>query len=793
MSGETSREPSPREKLQRVTLLARRAPAFWRGALVLSSFVFALGIVSILRLPRIYQSETVVLVRDAIRTDPNDDSPRVQAQRLGPKVKDLLLARSRLEKVIQDLGLYDDVVERFGMLDAVEEMRTQIGFRARDSDMFVISFQSQDRDLAQRVTAYLAESMIDEFVRDNVNRARIARDFLADEEKRAEQELEDKGRALAAFLANHPQFAWDPTRGFPSGPAQVPSMGAPLGGSGKTSSDPELSTLQRERARLEEKLAAGAAQNDFGKSGPLRLLEEARSKAQAALAQAQAELVEKRQKLTEEHPDVIAARNRAILAGRSLGEAETALARAQASVKEDPSYASASNADAKIREQLAAIKAAIAARERALSSAGRPNQGAATPKPKAESGAVELETEWQRLVREVSEARSHKEDVANKRARAELAASATASSGSMLMTVIDPAYRPTRPVKPKRMVLGGMTFGLSAMLGVLWAFARVLLDDVIFDATDIEAKGSIRMLVAIPRDPMEKSRTTGLTVRRDSKTDVAIHRTVTPPPSPEAKLLRLAASGENVPIVLAKQPMGIAKAQELESPPDPVEVVGFASPRLVASQGELPLIGPRAIAALRILRHRIEQHGSDGHLVVGVTSAVSKEGKSRLAIQLTLALAESARASVLLVEANLERPSLATLLGIEIPEGRGFSLQMRQRAVQGATTPWGVVACGGTMHLLAENPRDPAWPGMLHSRELRLAIDELRPRYDYIVIDGPSILEEGGATSIERVADGMVIVARARVTRGASLARAAGMLGNERIFGVVLTDVEEET
>lgn len=801
MSDNPTREPSPREKIQRIKLLARRAPAFWRGALVIFTAVFIFGILAILRLPRIYESETVVLARDAIRTDPNDSSPRVHVQRLGPKIRDLLLARSRLEAIITELGLYADDVERFGMVEAVEEMRTQIGFRARDSDMFVISFQSVDRDLAQRVAARLAESMIDEFVRDNVNRTRVARDFLADEERRAEQELEEKGRALAEFLNENPQFAWDPSRMYPGVPGQMSPMGVvppPLPTRGVT--DPELLTLQRERARLEEQLASDPLRG--GPSEAILGVEEARMKAQSALAQAQAELAEKREKLTEEHPDVIALRSRVIAAGRALGEADAALAQAKAGEKRIREPVSG-EAATKLRQQLSAIKAAIAARERALSSGKSRSSNTIAPKPGGAVGwgAVELETEWQRLVREVSEARSHKEDVGNKRARAELAASATMSSGAMMMTIIDPAYRPTRPIKPKRMILGLMTLGLSATLGALWAFARVLLDDVVFDAADIESKGGPRVLVSIPRDPiMDSVKTSSLVVHREREAHPpASAVTPSPPAATPARQLANAAI-EVVPTaapVIGKPGLALAAArasQEYPSdqPESVVEVIAFASPR-AAVEGDLPLVGLRAIAALRILRYRIEQRAEDGRMVIGITSAAYGEGKSRLAIQLALALAESDRARVLLVEANLEHPSLARLLGIEVPDEQGFSMQMRRRALEALSTPWGVVACGGSLHLLAESPRDPSWPGMLHSREFRLAIEELRPRYDYIVVDGPSILDEGGATSVERVVDGFAIVARARVTRGSSLSRAARLLGHERMLGVVLTDVEEET
>src|SRR5262249_38266710 len=154
--------------------------------------------------------------------------------RIGPKVKDLLMARSRLESIITELKLYPSVVERRGLLDAVEEMRTHIGFRSRDSDAFLISFESENRDLAQQGAARLADSMIQDFVSENVKRASTTRDFLVQEEREAEHELDQKGRELAAFVARYPQFAWDPTKTqgpmgmeVPRAPSAVPVTNDP--------------------------------------------------------------------------------------------------------------------------------------------------------------------------------------------------------------------------------------------------------------------------------------------------------------------------------------------------------------------------------------------------------------------------------------------------------------------------------------------------------------------------------------------------------------------------------------
>src|SRR5262249_17255329 len=113
--------------------------------------------------------------------------------------------------------------------------------------------------------------------------------------------------------------------------------------------------------------------------------------------------------------------------------------------------------------------------------------------------------------------------------------------------------------------------------------------------------------------------------------------------------------------------------------PPPCEVVLQAIP----AQGldATRLLWPAALSALRLLRHWVEERSTEGGTVVGITSAVRGEGKTRLAAQLALALAESERARVLLVEANFERPSLESVFGFKVPHGCGFSTQI-QRKVQ---------------------------------------------------------------------------------------------------------------
>jgi Mrp family chromosome partitioning ATPase len=173
---------------------------------------------------------------------------------------------------------------------------------------------------------------------------------------------------------------------------------------------------------------------------------------------------------------------------------------------------------------------------------------------------------------------------------------------------------------------------------------------------------------------------------------------------------------------------------------------------------------------------------------VSVVSPGAGEGKTLLAVRLALILSEAERARVVLVEGNLERPRVAEALGLRMREGAGFSAQIRQR-MMGRARPWGVVTLGPSLAVLAEPTLEAGFPGALHSTHFDAALRTLQRNYDYVVIDGPSVLGSGDANVIEDVSDGVLLVARAGATQGTALCRSAEQLGDRRILGVVLNGV----
>ncbi|HVY45650.1 MAG TPA: hypothetical protein VHB21_07210, partial [Minicystis sp.] len=228
-----STERTPRERLARLLTLFGRTRMFWRSAAAILAVGLAVSVVLALQSRRAWRSETTVLYQDAIRTSKDGESASTRAARLGPKLKDLLYARPRLEQVIKAFDLFPEKTAK-SMVEAEEEMQTAIGFRARASDTFVVSFTYRDPVVAQKVAALLAENMIDDYNGENLKGATLTRDFLRNKRDEASQRVDEASRALASFLALHPQFQWGindspyaPTQGAPGGMLRtVPPPGA---------------------------------------------------------------------------------------------------------------------------------------------------------------------------------------------------------------------------------------------------------------------------------------------------------------------------------------------------------------------------------------------------------------------------------------------------------------------------------------------------------------------------------------------------------------------------------------
>jgi len=189
-------------------------------------------------------------------------------------------------------------------------------------------------------------------------------------------------------------------------------------------------------------------------------------------------------------------------------------------------------------------------------------------------------------------------------------------------------------------------------------------------------------------------------------------------------------------------------------------------------------------AAFRVLRHHLLEVGRPQ--VVVVSSPRPGDGKTTVALNLALALAECGRAKVLLVEAHVRRPQLASLFRFVPPWC--FAEQLAAHRHQ-PLLPWGFVDIPQLwLHVAAINPRIEQGQ-LLDAPAFAIAMERLRlGGYDHIVIDAPPVIGSADVNLIQDAADGTLLVLRGRRTTARELRRAMDQLSPARVLGTVLSE-----
>lgn len=169
-----------------------------------------------------------------------------------------------------------------------------------------------------------------------------------------------------------------------------------------------------------------------------------------------------------------------------------------------------------------------------------------------------------------------------------------------------------------------------------------------------------------------------------------------------------------------------------------------------------------------------------------VTSSVKNEGKTTTAINLAISLAD-AGSRVILIDADLRKPSVARYLGLE---GRaGLTTVLSGRAnVEDVLQPW--QDSGLAVLTSGQVPPNPS--ELLGSAGMSRLLATLETSFDMIVIDSPPLLPVTDAAVLSRVVGGVVVVAGADTIHKEQLNSSLESLESidARVFGLVLNKVE---
>ncbi|MBK8479941.1 MAG: hypothetical protein IPL40_02010 [Proteobacteria bacterium] len=482
------------DQLYQLALLLRRSSRHLGKGLVLSLVGIGVAAAIALLKPRIYVSETVILYRQIIRAsylggpEATVDGP---SNDVGLRMRELLIARPRLERLIKRHGLYPTVVQRRGYVEAVDRFRRAIEYRVGGGDTFHIAFKGPSAALTQRVTRDLAESLIEEELRLRSEQVNATQSFLEVETNRLQRELQEREHSLAQFLADHPEFAQEQVSGRTAldpgasvRAAQVRQQAAARRG------DASVLALRRQADRLRSQLDLGSK---VVRLPPDPELLAAKDGADEELREARSNLARAQSEFTERHPDVVAAKQRLRAAEGRVDRVRRTLA-ASAAVRRPTTSVDRET----LRTELASIERQSAGRA-ARGAPSAADLGAAHSGESKADRIVALETEWNGLNRQVRDARERYLRLEGQQFRASIEATSELTGQASQLRIIDPPFLPANPsgVGRSAVLAGGAAVAL--LLGLLLMLALGSIDERIYDRTDVERGGALAVLVEVPR------------------------------------------------------------------------------------------------------------------------------------------------------------------------------------------------------------------------------------------------------------------------------------------------------
>lgn len=173
-----------------------------------------------------------------------------------------------------------------------------------------------------------------------------------------------------------------------------------------------------------------------------------------------------------------------------------------------------------------------------------------------------------------------------------------------------------------------------------------------------------------------------------------------------------------------------------------------------------------------------------------VTSAVPREGKTTISLNLALSLAQGLDEYVLLVDADFRKPEISRYLGMEFDRGLSnyltsdidlSSVLVKTDLSRLSILPMGIA---------------PAKPSeLLASERMKNLIEDLQSRYRdrYIIFDTTSLMSTTEADILASQVDGIIIVVRYGETDREVVKQALKNIDREKILGVVFNGADYRT
>jgi len=397
------------------------------------------------------------------------------------RIRQTLTSAVNLEKVVRATRLGDTIENPKAMEAAVLKLGKNVKVVSQEDNLFEITATANDSSFSDAENAKLAQSvaqkLIDIFREENLsgNRGDMVEtlEFVNQQLRARERELESAESKRTAFEAQHPEMAL----GAAAVAQRLESARSTL-----RDIDADLSAAQSASAAIDGQLA-GTPRTIAGGA--------ADGGAQSSLARAQADLAAMRARgLTENHPDVIAAKNQ-VAALRAPAAQEAASGGGTI----NPAYSSLQSIRAERQASVQALQSRKAATQSDIASL----TASAISDP-------ELATQAQRINRDYDVLRQQYDKLLQDREELRLRGEVKTEREAVKFQVVDPPTSPRTPVAPNRpvLLLGVLIVGFAG--GCAGAFALSRVRSVFATTAGLEKATGLPVLGAISHSLTDRAR-----------------------------------------------------------------------------------------------------------------------------------------------------------------------------------------------------------------------------------------------------------------------------------------------
>jgi polysaccharide chain length determinant protein (PEP-CTERM system associated) len=476
------------------------------------SMAISLGVYKYL--PRVYKATTLILVQPQ-RVPESYVRPTITdsvASRLNT-ISQEILSRTRLEKVIQELRLYSDLLKKKPMEEIVETMRKAIEVKVQENprnermqNSFSISFSGTEPSTVMMVTNKLASLFIEENLKVRESQAEGTSEFLNKELLNMEEQLKKKEQDIRAFkernMGNLPQQMDANLRILERLLQQLKTASESV----RAADDRSVlvqNQIEQLKTREQLSMSSGARADLSPGADNMNRYRMSEDSLVTQLNVLKRELTSAQSKYRDSHPDVIDLKKKianleaqldANAKSRREGAAENssppildpATARLLAQYTEQ--YNSELLEARRSRDEVKSLKDQIAVYQKRVEDT-----------PRREQELVLLTRDYDLL-------KTNYQSLLDKKIQAQMAENLERKQQGEQFKILDPARLPEKPFKPDRnkILLIGAVMGLMAGLGLTWF--RESLDRSFHSVSDVEVYLAIPVIATIPNLAEEKKR-----------------------------------------------------------------------------------------------------------------------------------------------------------------------------------------------------------------------------------------------------------------------------------------------